>query len=132
MKEKKIKAVKTWPKPKLVKEIQVFLDFVNFYRRFIKNFSNIAVLFTLILQTTKSIKVSSLSTRVNKNKYYQNKKNEAIRAGSDKKNLSPITKLKILAKSKKSNLAKPKKSDFIKANFFEMDFLTSGTKKTFI
>ena len=32
---KKIEVVRKWPKPKLVRDIQVFLDFANFYRRFI-------------------------------------------------------------------------------------------------
>ena len=47
--EKKIKAVKSWLEPKLVKDIQGYLGFANFYRRFIKNFSRIAMTFTLIL-----------------------------------------------------------------------------------
>lgn len=36
MKDKITKAVKTWSEPKSVKDIQIFLDFVNFYRRFLK------------------------------------------------------------------------------------------------
>ena len=44
MEEEKIKAVKEWKTPTKVKEIEIFLGFVNFYRRFIKNFSHIAKL----------------------------------------------------------------------------------------
>lgn len=43
MDKEKIVVVKTWPELQLVRDIQVFLDFANFYRKFIKNFSRIAV-----------------------------------------------------------------------------------------
>ena len=33
--EEKIDVVKAWPKPKSVQDIQVFIRFANFYRRFI-------------------------------------------------------------------------------------------------
>lgn len=42
MEEGKLDAVKSWPVPKTVKEIQKFLGFANFYRRFIFNFSGVA------------------------------------------------------------------------------------------
>lgn len=35
MEDKRIEAVKNWPKPKSVRDIQVFLGFTNFYYRFI-------------------------------------------------------------------------------------------------
>ena len=38
----KTKAIRTWAKPISKKEIQSFLGFCNFYRRFIKGFSKIA------------------------------------------------------------------------------------------
>jgi len=38
----KIKAVKKWKTPTKIKEVESFLAFVNFYRRFIKNFSHTA------------------------------------------------------------------------------------------
>ena len=50
IKEEKIEAVKIWLKPKSIQNIQVFLGFINFYRRFIKSFSKIITLFTLIFR----------------------------------------------------------------------------------
>ena len=41
MDPEKIKSIQTWPTPKTVKDIQSFLGFGNFYRRFIKGYSAI-------------------------------------------------------------------------------------------
>ena len=38
----KIQGIMEWPTPKTVKDVQSFLGFCNFYRAFIKDFSNIA------------------------------------------------------------------------------------------
>ena len=38
----KLKAIQDWPLPRMVKDIQKFLGFCNFYRRFIKDYSHIA------------------------------------------------------------------------------------------
>ncbi|QRV96903.1 Retrotransposable element Tf2 protein [Ceratobasidium sp. AG-Ba] len=42
MEEEKIKAITKWNAPRKIKEVQAFLGFVNFYRRFIADFSKVA------------------------------------------------------------------------------------------
>jgi len=52
----KIAAVKDWPVPNSLKELQSFLGFCNYYRRFIKNFSIVAsILFKLIRKDSKFV-----------------------------------------------------------------------------
>ena len=41
MEEDRVRAIAEWPAPRSVKDIQVFLGFTGFYRRFIKNYSKI-------------------------------------------------------------------------------------------
>jgi hypothetical protein len=36
-----VEAVKSWPVPRNVKDVQGFLGFANFYRRFIQGFSKV-------------------------------------------------------------------------------------------
>jgi len=43
MSDAKVKTIQEWPEPKKVKDIQSFLGFANFYRRFIFNYSNIVI-----------------------------------------------------------------------------------------
>ena len=52
MEEERIDAVKAWPEPKSIRDIQVFIGFANFYRRFIQGFSKIAALLTSMLKTS--------------------------------------------------------------------------------
>ena len=53
--ELRIEAVKAWLKPKLIRDIQMFLGFVNFYQRSIQRFSRIAAPLTSMLKTTAGI-----------------------------------------------------------------------------
>ncbi|KAK3519806.1 hypothetical protein QTP70_006489 [Hemibagrus guttatus] len=50
MDEGKITAVQDWPAPATVKELQRFLEFTNFYRRFISNYSSISDPLTNLLR----------------------------------------------------------------------------------
>jgi len=42
--EEKVCTIKEWPVPRWVKDVQIFLGFTNFYRRFIYNYSELSVL----------------------------------------------------------------------------------------
>jgi len=48
MSDAKVKTIQEWPEPKKVKDIQSFLGFTNFYRRFIFNYSDIVILLTCL------------------------------------------------------------------------------------
>ena len=52
--DKRIEAVKQWPEPQSVQDIQVFLGFANFYRPFIWGFSRIATPLTSMLKTSET------------------------------------------------------------------------------
>jgi len=43
MSNAKVKTIQEWPEPKKIKDIQSFLGFANFYRRFIFNYSDIVI-----------------------------------------------------------------------------------------
>ena len=63
MEEDRIQAVKNWPKLKSLREIQVFLGFANFYRRFIKGSSRLAAPLTEMIRQS-SLSREGSSTRV--------------------------------------------------------------------
>ncbi|KAI2667105.1 Transposon Tf2-8 polyprotein [Labeo rohita] len=50
MDQGKVSAIQEWPQPHSVKELQCFLGFSNFYRRFIKNYSSIMAPLTSLLR----------------------------------------------------------------------------------
>ncbi len=55
MEKEQIKAVCDWLEPQLVRDIQVFLRFANFYQRFIQGFSKLAALLTSMLKTASAV-----------------------------------------------------------------------------
>jgi hypothetical protein len=50
MDQHKVEAIQEWPVPRNVKDIQTFLGFANFYRRFIKDFAKISQPITNLLR----------------------------------------------------------------------------------
>ena len=77
MEKKRIKAIKAWLEPQSIWDIQVFLNFANIYKRFIKGCSKIAASVTLILKTTvPSVSARPVCHRVDKNELYKDDGNE--------------------------------------------------------
>lgn len=56
MKSKHINSIKNWLEPQSIREIQVFIGFANFYRRFIRNFNAIIGPLILMLKTSPCFK----------------------------------------------------------------------------
>ncbi len=114
MEEERIKVVKTRPEPQSVRNISVFLDFANFYRRFIRNFNRITAPLILILQiTNKSTGDETQSIQAEK----QSVPGSAGAGGTNDvdrhiKNLSSVIKS-----------VKFKKPSFVKVNSSGTDFL---------
>ena len=54
MDDSKVQVIRDWPTPRKVKDVQSFLGFANFYRRFIANYSDMSVPLTRL--TRKSIR----------------------------------------------------------------------------
>ena len=53
----KVESVRNWPVPRNVKDIQAFLGFANFYRRFIEGFSKICKPLTDLIQKDRKSNV---------------------------------------------------------------------------
>jgi hypothetical protein len=50
----KIKIVLDWPTPTTIKKIQKFIKFANFYRKFIRGYSDISALITNLIKKDKT------------------------------------------------------------------------------
>src|SRR5258708_2484556 len=59
----KVQGVTDWPQPTNVKDVQSFIGFVNFYRRFIRNFSEIPCPFMHSLRSRRTGHGAQLSNR---------------------------------------------------------------------
>ena len=80
MEEERIDAVKNWPEPKSVRDIQVFLGFANFYCCFIQGFSRIAALLTSMLRISQTSTTQKLVNLVDEFDRGDCDENEARRA----------------------------------------------------
>ena len=54
MDRSRVATVKDWPTPATFREVQVFLSFANFYRRFIKQYSKIVAPLTTLSKGVKN------------------------------------------------------------------------------
>ena len=117
MEDERIKAVKNWPKPMSVRDIQVFIGFDNFYWRFIRGFSRIAVSLTSMLKTTGSSEESAP-------KAFRAGNNEVVGGGSSRADETVVN----LSKNEKSK--KLTRVPNVGATR-EPNFLISDAKKTF-
>jgi hypothetical protein len=53
MEKSRVAAIQEWPQPESVRDVQVFIGFANFYRRFVRDFSAIARPLTCIMKGRK-------------------------------------------------------------------------------
>ena len=60
----KFGAIVEWPAPKTVKELQAFLGFANFYRRFVDNYCGITIPLTRRLRKNATWKWSEAQQTV--------------------------------------------------------------------
>lgn len=111
--EEKIEVVKTQSKPKLGKNNQLFIDFVNFYQWFIKKFNKIALLLVLILKTT-FVKVIDLI-----DKRSGNTNSSSSVTDINAKNLSKIKINKKSTKFIKPDFAKVNSSNLNRFSYFQ-------------
>ena len=119
MEEERIDAVKDWPELKLVRDIQVFIGFAIFYRRFIKGFSRIAAPLTSILKTPAN--QSDTTADGLDGSTAGDVDVDGFGSGSNEKS----------AKSKSGNSAKSKKSPGNSGATEEPKFLTSNAREAF-
>ena len=120
MEGERIKIVKDWPELKSVCDIQVFLNFANFYQQFIQGFSRIAALLTSMLKTTrlpdkpassKNNGSKLASSRNNDNKPASKKSNGNSEVNGFSVGRNGVEHAKKSGKSSKSkNLSKSRKS----------------------
>ena len=106
----------SWPKLTLLRDIQQFIGFFNFYWRFIRGFSRIIALLTFLLKT---IRLSELAPKA-----FQANDNKVVDNGSGKANRTIVN----LSKNEKSR--KLTYMPNIRA-MGKLNFLTPNAKKIF-
>ena len=68
MNSRKIETIVNWKKSRCIKNVQTFLNFCNFHRKFIHNYSNIIVFLNKLTRNTKKIFVFFWVSKSNKDK----------------------------------------------------------------
>ena len=53
MDQKRVATIRDWPRPKTFRDVQVFLGFANFYKRFIHNYTAVVAPLTDLLKGSK-------------------------------------------------------------------------------
>ena len=94
---KKVKAIREWPEPRNLKEVQAFLEFANFYQRFIQRYSQICTPLTKMTKKEQPF-------------YWECEQREAFEKLKKKFTLAPILasfvpEKKIILKTDTSNQA---------------------------
>ena len=129
-KAKRIKVVRKWPEPKSVRDIQVFLGFVNFYWQFIQDFSKIAAPLTLMLKITRLPDVSKSEVGNGDGEVVGFGVSDGLVKKSGKSKGQNLSKSQ---KSAKSGKSLPKSGNL--PNFSAMEvgpsFLTPGARENF-
>ena len=125
--DERIEAVKQWPEPQLVRDIQVFFGFANFYRQFIQRFSRIAAPLTSMLKASGGTKSKTqpgeggVGVGCSRAGYGKSKLDDGRRIDGDKVDGDEIRDDEVGTKVQK--LSKFKKT--------ELGFLTPGARKAF-
>lgn len=65
MEESRVEAIQGWEPPTSIKELQIFLGFANFYRRFVRGYSELTAPMTNLLKGTKNGKQTGPFTFTN-------------------------------------------------------------------
>ena len=96
--------MKNYPKPTLVSDIQVFINFANFYQRFIQGFSRIATLFILLLKATRLLDLAPKAFRANNNEVIgiggrANRMIVNLSKNKKFRNLTHVLNIKVIKKS---------------------------------
>ena len=136
MEEERIEEVKALAEPKSVRDIQVFLGFANFYRRFIKGFSKIAVTLTPMLRTTAASPEDPQETTRKVRKEATGKTREETGSKVEGGGIK-IGGVKLVKGKKLKNLAKAKTLKFVKTTSLRTapkarPFLTPEARLAFI
>ena len=120
--DKRIEAVKRWPEPQSVQDIQVFLGFANFYRWFIQGFSKIVAPLISMLKTSG---IKSAEPKKGVVGVGGGSKAGRDRSGFDGSGMDDVEvdDGEVEIREKGWNSSKFKKT--------ESSFLTSGARKTF-